>query len=211
MWVYSGVLPSREQLAEGACWIEIERLRRPIGRQDQYAAAYGGLRRIRFGTDGVSVEEVPGEPLLPRRLGERLMLFFTGISRQSSTVLAEQRANIEDRRPTLRAMRELAEQGCEALAEGRLDEFGALIDESWQLKRGLASRITSDEIDAIYSTARRAGAIGGKISGAGGGGFLLLYCPPERHEAVRCALHGLAELEFGLEPMGSTVLLNSRH
>jgi D-glycero-alpha-D-manno-heptose-7-phosphate kinase len=210
MWAYRGVLPTREQLARGACEIEIERLGRPIGKQDQYAAAYGGLRYIAFEGDEVRPERLDVEPDLPRRLGERLMLFFTGIARQSSDVLAEQEANIEARRADLRTLARLACHGREALMRRDLDGFGALMHEGWQLKRGLASRVTNDRIDAMYGLARAAGAIGGKISGAGGGGFLLLYTPPERQEAVRAALHGLSELEFGLEPEGSLVMLNSR-
>ncbi len=210
MWVYQGVLPSRSDLAEGACRVELEQLGRPIGKQDQYAAAYGGLRLITFHGGDVRVEPAGVDGALTRRLGERLLLFHTGLDRQAADVLAEQRANIADRRPELRQLRDLALHGQQALQAGDIDAIGSLLHAGWQLKRRLASRVTNDHIDELYDRARRAGAIGGKICGAGGGGFLLLYCPPEQQSAVRAALHGYRELEFGLEGEGSLVLLNDR-
>lgn len=210
MWTHQGHLPSRAQLAEGACRIELERLGRPIGKQDQYAAAYGGLSFITFHGTEVTVEPAGHDPRLNRRLGERLMLFFTGQTRQAAEVLGEQRRNLEASRPDLRQLWQLAHSGREALCAGHLDAFGALLHEGWLAKQRLASRITNDEIDAMYGAARRAGALGGKIAGAGGGGFLLLYCPPEHQAAVRAQLHGYRELEFDLEEGGSLVLLNDR-
>ncbi len=214
MWTYLGVLPTRRQLAEEAVRVEREILGRPIGVQDQYAAAFGGLRFHRFGPEGVSSEAVlpdgaAGEQLA-RRLGEHLLIFFTGITRQSASVLAEQRANIETQRPLLRAMARQAREGRQALVDGRLDDLGELLHEGWLLKRRLASKVTNPDIDAMYAAARGAGAIGGKISGAGGGGFLLLYARPQDHQAVRAALHPLSELAFNLEPEGSLVLLHQR-
>lgn len=214
MWSYMGQLPTREGLAQAAVTVEREVLGRPIGVQDQYAAAYGGLRFYRFGPQGVSAELVLPDPaeteLLGRRLGERLLLFFTGVTRQSATVLTEQRANIAARRPILRAMAAQAREGRRALVEGDMDALGLLMHEGWELKRQLADKVSNPDLDALYATACRAGALGGKISGAGGGGFLLLYVRPQDHEAVRAALHGLAELEFSLEPEGSLVLLHHR-
>lgn len=210
LWSHLGHLPSREELAAGACRIEIERLRRPIGVQDQYAAAYGGLRFLRFEGDRVHVESAGAGEAQARRLGERLMLFFTGQVRQAGSVLAEQQANIADRRPILRAMAALARQGRAALVAGELDALGELMHAGWEHKRRLASGITSPGIDAMYQSARQAGAIGGKIAGAGGGGFLLLYCRPEHQQAVRSALSDLRELEFGLAGEGSLVVLHQR-
>lgn len=214
MWTYLGQLPTREQLARAAVTVEREVLGRPIGVQDQYAAAYGGLRFYRFGPQGVSAELVLPDPaeteLLGRRLGERLLLFFTGVTRQSASVLTEQRANIGARRPILRAMAAQAREGRRALAEGDLDALGLLMHEGWELKRQLADKVSNPDLDELYATACRAGALGGKISGAGGGGFLLLYARPQDHGAIRAALHGLAELEFNLEPEGSLVLLHHR-
>jgi len=208
MWNYVGQLPSREQLAEGACEIELTRLGRPAGKQDQYAAAFGGLRFFTFCGDRVTVAPAVEDGKIPRRLGERTMLFYTGTTRNSPDVLREQKESIEEKRPTLRKMRDLALHGREALAAGQLDALGELMHESWEHKRSLASTISNGTIDEMYATARSAGAIGGKISGAGGGGFMLLYCPPEKQESVRAALHGLQELEFSLDAEGSVVLLN---
>lgn len=210
MWCYLGVLPTRRQLAEGACRVERQQLGRPIGVQDQYAAAYGGLNLIHFGPAGVRVEPVSDDPRLARRLGERLLLFFTGITRSASSVLDEQQARIEAQRPLLAEMAEQARQAGQALREGRLDDLGELMHQGWQRKRQLASGVSNPEIDRLYETARRAGAAGGKISGAGGGGFLMLYCLPDHQQAVRAALQGLVELEFALEPEGSVVLLQQR-
>ncbi len=210
LWLYRGVLPSRRQLAEGATEIEIQRLGRPMGMQDQYASAYGGLRTITMDGDGVRSERAAVDFATRRRLSERLLLFFTGITRRSGTVLAEQEASIEDKRPELIEMACLAREGRNHLEAGRLDELGALILESWKLKRGLASRVSSPEIDGLVERSVNAGAIGAKISGAGGGGFLLLYCRPEHQPAVRTALSGLQEMEFNLEDEGSLVMLDDR-
>lgn len=210
LWQHRGTLPSRSQLAEAAVEIECRRLGRPMGVQDQYAAAYGGLRLHSYEGERVHVERVTEDRAALRRLGEQLMLFYTGVTRRSAGVLAEQEANIEDRRPVLREMAALALQGHEAFLAGRLEDIGPLLDEGWQRKRGLASRVTNPEIDELYETARAAGATGGKISGAGGGGFMLLVCPPERQKAVRTALAQLIELEFQLEEEGSLVMLDDR-
>lgn len=257
MWVYGGHLPGRRQLAEGACRIELERLKRPIGKQDQFAVAFGGLNFITFDAHGIGVEPAvteagegaavgqscaaeqeggvreghrarprrgsragggagngngSGNPheTLARRLGERLMLFNTGETRNAAAVLTEQRSNIEDRRPLLRAMAEQARQGRIALCEGRLDAIGELMADAWEHKKRLADGITNGNIDAMYEAARRAGAIGGKVAGAGGGGFLMLFCPPAHQPAVRAALHGYDELEFSLEPEGTLVLMHNR-
>lgn len=210
LWQHRGVLPSRSQLAEAAVEIECRRLGRPMGVQDQYAAAYGGLRFLRFQGEEVRVERVTEDAAALRRLGERLLLFFTGVTRRSAAVLAEQQAHIDERRPLLRELAALAEEGRRAVEAGRLQDIGPLMDEGWQRKRKLASRVSNAEIDALYDRARAAGATGGKISGAGGGGFLLLVCLPERQAAVRAALAGLSELEFHLEPEGSLVMLDDR-
>jgi len=208
--VYQGWLPTRAELAAGACRIELDILGRPSGKQDQYAAAYGGLRHIRFEGREVRVEHAVSDRAVARRLAERLMLFDTGVARQSADVLAEQKAHIADRRDSLRRLAGLAMSGLAALRDGRLDDVGGLMHEGWLLKQGLASKVTNRAIGGMYSAAREAGAMGGKISGAGGGGFLLLFCPPQRQSDVRQALRAWRELEFGLDFEGSIVLLNSR-
>jgi len=201
----------QEALAREACEIEIERLGKPIGKQDQYIAAYGGLRFIRFLPDeSVVVETVDLPEDGRRRLNEHLMLFFTNHTRRSESVLAEQKANIDERMDVLRALKEMAYRGRALLAAGDLDAFGRLLHEGWEMKKQMASKISNGGLDAIYQAARQAGALGGKITGAGGGGFLLLYCPPANQPRVRDALRGLPELPFRLELDGSKVIFNYR-
>jgi D-glycero-alpha-D-manno-heptose-7-phosphate kinase len=200
-----------EVLARQACEIEIERLGKPIGKQDQYIAAYGGLRFLRFLPDEtVSVERVDLADGERRRLNQQLMLFFTNTTRSSETVLAEQKANIGERMEVLRGLREMAYRGRALLEAGDFDAFGRLLHEGWELKKQMASGISNRAIDDLYAAARRAGALGGKITGAGGGGFLLLYCPCEKQDDLRDALRPLPELPFRLEPDGSKVIFNYR-
>ncbi|MFC2042671.1 GHMP kinase [Chloroflexota bacterium] len=202
---------TQEQLARGACQIEIEELEKPIGKQDQYIAAYGGLRLIRFLPDGeVVIETVELDDSETRRLNQQLMLFYTQHSRFDDSVLSEQRSKIPGRMDTLGAMADLAYQGRTLLENGDFDAFGRLLDTGWQLKKTLASKISNSKIDNYYQLAIAAGALGGKITGAGGGGFMLLYCPREKQHSVRAALQELQELPFHLEPDGSKVILNHR-
>ena len=210
MWSHQGELPTRRQLAEEAFAIEGGTLGRPIGIQDQFAAAYGGVNAIRFHGDTVRVSPVSLAETQIRRLSERILLFYTGITRNSSDILGEQRDSIDARRPILRRMAQMAEDGLVALEAGELDALGALMNEGWHLKRQLASKISSPDIDALYERALSSGATGGKISGAGGGGFLLVYCLPERQAELRNALGHLTELEFRLEHEGSLVILHRR-
>jgi D-glycero-alpha-D-manno-heptose-7-phosphate kinase len=211
MHLYLGEARDAATLASEACEIEIDILGKPIGKQDQYIAAYGGLCFIHFKPDGgVTVEKVGVSDEARRRLSERLMLFYTGMTRSSSTVLKEQVSNIDDRFQTLRKMKQLAVEARECLERQAFDGLGELLHQGWEYKKQLASGISNGQIDAMYQAARRAGAIGGKISGAGGGGFLLLYCPVERRDDVRKALASLRELPFALERDGSKAILNYR-
>jgi D-glycero-alpha-D-manno-heptose-7-phosphate kinase len=211
MYHYLNTPQGQERLAREACEIEIETLRKPIGKQDQYIAAYGGLRFIEFlPDDTVRVESLVVDDHVLRDLSNNLLLFWTGITRQSSHVLVEQQNNIAERLPALRALRDMAYRGRDLLLQGRLDDFGAMLHEAWEQKKTLAKGITTSSIDDMYNAARKAGALGGKITGAGGGGFLLLYCPRERHESVRAALAPLRELPIALEPDGTKVILNYR-
>lgn len=211
MYAYQGHLVDAETLARQACAIEIEILGKPIGKQDQYIAAYGGLRFIRFKPDGtVEVEGVSISEELRRALNERLMLFFTGITRQASSILQEQVTQTRARMTVLRELKALAIEGRRYLEQGQLDALGMALDRGWAAKQQLASGISNSEIDEMYLAARRAGALGGKITGAGGGGFLLLYCPPKFQDAVRYALRGLRELPFRLERDGTKVIFNAR-
>jgi len=211
LYTHLGEPQTLEALAQRACEIEIERLGKPIGKQDQYIAAYGGMRFIRFLPDeSVVAEKVDLPNGEQRRLNQQLVLFFTSITRRSETVLTEQKANTAGRMDLLRAMREMAYRGRAMLESGDFDAFGHLLHEGWELKKQMASNISNGVIDEIYATARRAGALGGKITGAGGGGFLLLYCPREKQYKLREALSPLPELGFHLEPDGTKVIFNYR-
>lgn len=211
LYTYLGEIVSAEQLAREACSIEIDRLKKPIGVQDQYIAAYGNLRYFEFLPNGqVKAEKVPLEVESRRAFNDRFLLFFTGVSRRADNILEEQKNNIKQRTPVLREIKQMVPEARALLAGGDFDAFGLLLHESWKLKKSLAGSITSNAIDDMYELARRYGAIGGKITGAGGGGFLLLYVPYERQSAVRNALCDLQELPFRLESDGTKVIFNYR-
>ena len=207
-YAYQGQIVTASTLAEQACQIEIDILGKPIGRQDQYITAFGNMRFITFGNGGIEVEKIELPPDAKRRLSDACLLFYTGVTRQSSHILSEQKANINDKAATLSEMRKLAFQAKDAIIEGAFDEFGQIMHRGWELKKGLASKITNSAIDEVYEAARRAGAIGGKITGAGGGGFLLLYCTNGNQDEVRRALRGLRELPFHFQPSGSRVIFD---
>jgi len=211
MYAYLGEIVPVETLAREACAIEIEILKKPIGIQDQYIAAYGGFRFFEFLPDGtVTVEKVRLSPEAERVLNSNFMLFFTGVSRDSSSVLREQANNLKDRLSELREIKEMACEARRAIEKENFEALGVLLHQSWGLKKRLAGTISNGRINEMYEAARGAGAIGGKIAGAGGGGFLLLYVPFERQNKVRMALHGLQELPFRLEADGTKVIFNYR-
>lgn len=211
LYAYSGEIVSAEKLAREACDIEIDRLKKPIGVQDQYIAAYGNLRFFEFLPDGqVVVEKLKINDDFRRALNDCFLLFFTGVSRRADTILAEQQNNIKDRMNVLREIKQMAYEARKDLEDGNFDAFGSLMHQAWESKKRLAGQISNGLLNEIYDTARRAGAIGGKIAGAGGGGFILLYAPYERHQAVRSALNGLQELPFRLETDGTKTIFNYR-
>lgn len=211
MYMYCGTPKDHAVLAREACEIEIDILKKPIGVQDQYIAAYGGQRVLQFCPDNqVEIQSVAMEPNIARRLNQNLMLLYTNVPRKAESVLLEQRDNIADRRTVLREMGNMVRIGRAALEAGALDDFGRLLNDAWQLKKQLASKVSNPYIDDLYDAAIRAGALGGKITGAGGGGFLLLYCPREKQDAVRNALHRLPELPFHLERDGTKIIFNYR-
>lgn len=208
---YKGDLVTAERLAEEACQIEIDILGKPIGRQDQYIAAFGNLRRIDFRKDGAvetSVLNLRDEQRL--RFGESLMLFYTGLTRSAGDILTEQKSNIRSRTSVLDDLRAQADEIEKTLRTGSLACVGEILHRGWQLKKQMTDRISNDRIDDLYASALKAGATGGKIAGAGGGGFLLLYAPPEAQQRVREALADLKELPFSLERDGTKVILNAR-
>jgi len=207
---YRGERVSAGQLAEEACHIEIDVLNEPIGKQDQYAAAFGGLNFLRFNPGGgVTVEPVRVKKELLDELFDHVMIFWTGHQRDTSQVLSEQKANTASKLGHLTRMREHA-QGLLSLASNghfNAEAFGTVLHETWKLKRDLAHAVSNQQIDAWYEQGMRAGAFGGKICGAGGGGFLLLLVRPELQPAVRGALNGLPEVPISYEVHGSQVML----
>jgi len=210
LWRYKGVKKSPESLAREACKIEIEKLGKPIGKQDQYAAAYGGLNSIQFNADEtVRVNPIKMARETENELEENLVLFYTGITRKSETILKEQNENTPKKLELLDQMREQAikmTRHLEKADTNDLDEFGEELHRGWQLKKQLASGITGDTIDKYYEAARKEGALGGKICGAGGGGFILFYCPKDRQNRVRKALKELEEVEFRFNSEGSKII-----
>jgi D-glycero-alpha-D-manno-heptose-7-phosphate kinase len=207
---YRGEKVSAGQLAEEASYIEIDVLHEPIGKQDQYAAAFGGFNLFCFKTGGdVTVEPLRLVNGTLASLFNQILMFWTGHQRDSSSVLTEQKQNTPQKLESLRSMREHARQLQKLLSNGHFDSyaFGQILDESWELKRQLASSISTGQIDSWYHLARCAGAIGGKLCGAGGGGFLLFVVPPERQSQVREAMHALTHVTVNAEAHGSQVLL----
>lgn len=206
--IYRGEHVAAGQLAEEAAHVEIDLLRRPIGKQDHFAAAYGGFNFIRFHPNGgVSVEPqrfVDGEQ---NKLFEHLMMFWTGIMRDAGVILYEQKRNTPHKSVELKAIRESAHQ-LQALIQNGFDPaaFGRVLDHTWELKRRLATAITTDSIDGWYRRGIKAGALGGKLCGAGGGGFLLFVVPPDCQNEMRRALDEMPELLVKCEPRGSRVL-----
>ncbi len=210
LYAYRGEIVTAKTLAEEACRIEIDILGKPIGRQDQYIASYGNMRFITFSSSGVKVEQIGLSSEDKRRLNDNLLVFYTGVTRKSSEILAEQKANINSRVEVLSEMQKLAFEGRDAILEGEFDVFGETLHKGWQLKKQLASKVSNPAIDDIYGVARRAGAIGGKVTGAGGGGFVLFYCPRDKQDDLKRALKGLRELPFRFQQDGSKVIFNYR-
>jgi D-glycero-alpha-D-manno-heptose-7-phosphate kinase len=207
---YQGRYASREYLGETSSHIEIDLLEEPIGRQDQYAAAFGGLNVIEFGAGGrVRVEPVTVPRDVQSGLERRLMMFYMGNQRETKSVLTDQRHQVAtdtEKFEATRSMVGLVYEMRDALHAGDLPAFGTLLNRNWELKRGLSKHISNPAIDAAYARALEAGAGGGKLLGAGGGGFLLLYCEPDRQAAVRAALEDLSELGFQFDPQGSRII-----
>jgi D-glycero-alpha-D-manno-heptose-7-phosphate kinase len=210
LYAYRHHLAGAERLAREACEIEIDRCGKPIGRQDQYIAAFGGMKYLTFQPDGsVHVDPVLCTPATKRQLQERLLLLYTGLTRSADEILPEQAALLRrdaSKRAAVARMVSLAGHLRDALNRNDLDGFGELLHANWIEKRSLASGISAPKIDCWYDTARQHGAIGGKILGAGGGGFLLLYAPRERHTEICAALPELRRISLGFEPQGSRLI-----
>lgn len=208
LYCYKGKFVSKERLAKEACEVEIEKLGAPIGKQDQYAAALGGLNFIRFHSDGfVSASPVLMQAETYQRLEQNLLLFYTGTVRSANEILNEQKKNMTkaDKNENIKKMCCLAREMKEPLEQNDLSQFGSILHESWELKKTLAGGISNEQIDEAYARAIQSGALGGKLLGAGGGGFLLFYCEPQYQEALRRNL-GLREFEFQFERDGSSLV-----
>lgn len=208
LFCYQGKYASKGKLAELACEVEIEKLGNPIGKQDQYAAAYGGLNFISFHRDrSVTVEPVIMRTDTYRQLERNLVMFYTGETRSASTILAEQKKNIENSAKTKNLLRMcgLAEQMRDSLRSNDLSAFGEMLHEGWRMKKELAGGISNASIDDAYALAMQHGAAGGKLLGAGGGGFLLFYCPEERQAELQKALP-LKPFGFRFERDGTSVV-----
>ncbi|MDD4979807.1 MAG: GHMP kinase [Candidatus Omnitrophica bacterium] len=204
---YKGEHVSAETLAREACEIEIDVLGHPIGKQDQYAAAYGGFNHIQFNTDqSVFIDPIIFKNETKVELNKNLLLFYTAINSRSDSVLTEQKRNIKNNSHILREMVGLSKELRAALESNRLSEFGNILNKGWGLKKKLASNITNPLINSYYEEAIDAGAEGGKILGSGGGGFLLFYCEEDKQDNVRKALSNLKEVSFAFEPQGSKII-----
>jgi len=207
---YKGGHVSAEELAQQSCHVEIDLCGARIGKQDQYASAYGGLNLVEFKPDdSVQVTPVIMSPEMRDQLFKRIVVFYTGITRSASALLEEQDtavASDEAKQAALIEMVKLAYTLRDDLSRGSLDSFGDILHANWELKRSLASGVSTGSIDAWYDAARKAGALGGKILGAGAGGFLMFYAPEGRHNAIEKALAPLRRIPFGFEPLGSRII-----
>lgn len=207
LFALQNVFKSPDELAELACHVEIDIVGAPIGKQDQYAAAFGGANVFEFSRDG----QVHRRPLLLDdntfcALSQHMIFISTGHARHANEILSHQNAALNDNLRFLHAIKDVVPIGERALGAGDFKELGRLLEWNWQNKRSLSEKVHSDEIDSIHERAIRAGAFGGKLLGAGGGGYFLFICPPERRSAVLAALRQYAQLDVTLSPHGSRVV-----
>ena len=210
LYAYKGQHVGAERLAREACRIEIDICGKPIGKQDQYIAAYGGLQNIQFNPDeSVFVSPVIFSPEIKQKLQKNLLLFYTGITRSADKILKEQTSNTEnsrEKRAVLQKIVGIAQDMHAALVANDLSGFGEMLHQGWLAKKQMALGISTSLIDEWYQLAQKHGAIGGKITGAGGGGFLLFYAPASRHVEIKKALIDLQPVNFRFEPQGSKII-----
>jgi D-glycero-alpha-D-manno-heptose-7-phosphate kinase len=207
LYALKGVMPTKERLAREAIDIEQNMCKDNVGCQDQALAAYGGLNYIEFGGEQhlhVHRVTIPEERI--KNLEKHLMLYFTGFSRMASTIAAHQIKNIPNKKKELTVMYQLVQQAMELLQKNQMKEFGKLLDESWKIKRDLSTKVSTPQIDEIYAVAQSAGAIGGKVLGAGGGGFMLLFAPPSAQKKIREKLKKLLLVPFKFENLGTQII-----
>ena len=196
-------------LASTACDIEINRLGDPIGKQDQYAAAYGGLNFITFNKDeSVSVEKIIMDPIAKKQLDENLIMIFTGETRSASKILKDQSKEMSnvDKRLVVKKMVDMAYDLKDVLQNNNIDDFGRILHEGWLLKQSISTGISNETINTLYNKGLEAGALGGKLLGAGGSGFILFYCPKEKQEAFRKEMSSYQELPFKFDNSGSKII-----
>ena len=211
LYAHRGVLKDPAELAEEACRIEIDRLGGPVGKQDQYIAAFGGIEYFDFRPDdSVRTSPIPLSTTHRLEFSDHLSLFYTGVTRTANGILADQNSRTAANREALERIRELAGAARTAIVRREWSTLGAVLDEGWQLKRRLSDGISNPTIDRHYAVAKEAGAYGGKITGAGGGGFLLLLHPPERSRQIAEALSPMRRLPVRLTPEGSRILFVGR-
>lgn len=207
---YKGQFASADRLGREACEIEIDRCGEPIGKQDQYAAAFGGFNFIQFHPDdSVSVDPIVCKRETLKQLQAGTLVFYTGITRSASGILKHQQqalASEQTKQRALQRMVKLAHEMRLELQRNNATAFGEMLHANWELKRSLTSQVSTDQIDTWYRRARKAGATGGKLLGAGSGGFLMFFAPPERHEAITRELKELRQINFGFEPQGSKII-----
>lgn len=197
----------KHELAEVSSEIEIDKLGQPIGKQDQYFAAFGGISYFRFNEDGtVKREKIQVSKNTLAELENNLVCYYTGVGRDSSKILEEQQNKISKNRNILLEMRNQAEEGKKIIQQGDLTKFGEMLDDGWTLKKKLADGITNENIEAYYDKALKAGALGGKLSGAGGGGFITFYCEKKHQESLKAAMAGLKEMKVNIDRFGSMAL-----
>jgi D-glycero-alpha-D-manno-heptose-7-phosphate kinase len=208
LYALKGQMPSKEQLAKESIYIEQEMINETVGSQDQVSVAYGGINQLVFHTNGeISVRPITISPERVKELNSHLMLFYSGIKRTASNVAESFVNNLEERKRQLRIAKDLVEEGVSILTSSRdILDFGDLLDEAWQAKRSLSALVSNPMVDDLYTRARAAGALGGKLTGAGGGGFLVLFAPPEKHEAVRAELNTLINVPFQFSFSGSQII-----
>lgn len=212
---YTGKQLSKEELAQNACNTEIIKLKKPIGKQDQYAAAYGGLNLYSFLSSGkVKIERVCMDIDTQKQLDKNLLMFYTGITRSADKILKEQRKKISKSQDVFKAtadMVEIAYKMRDALEKKDLESFGKLMHDAWIKKRSLTKDISNKFIDHYYDLAtKKGGALGGKLLGAGGGGFLLFYCEEKNHKKLRATLKELQEMQFSFTDGGSEIIFNDQ-
>jgi len=213
LYTYRNVLVTAEQLASDACRIEIDILGKPIGRQDQYAAAYGGINRFIFRSGDIT-QRVPVTltETVGRQFAASLLLYFTGITRNADEILSEQAHKLvsPDTIAIMEEMVSLVDPFADAIIQGDIHSCGDLLSQNWEMKKNLASGISNKAIETMHEKAIASGALAGKVAGAGGGGFLLLIVPREKQNAVFAAMRGFRELPFMLEESGSKVIFDYR-